>query len=100
MGLFTTSIECLQQGKAVPLTVTGGQLAPKVPVGTILTLSPVNDDTTLKPGDIVLCRVDDRDRLLLVKSISVGRVKLGTPTKPLDGWASRASIFGYARGVG
>lgn len=65
-----------------------------MPAGTILTLQPVVDATPLKKGDVVLARTDERDRLLIVKDISVGRIKLGTPTKTLEGWASRLCIVG------
>jgi hypothetical protein len=96
MGIYTDAIASLRRGKTVQVTVTGGQLAPRVPVGTILSLIPTDMARPLKPGDVVLYRADNRDRLLLVKSISVGRIKLGTADKPLDGWAGPANIYGVA----
>jgi hypothetical protein len=100
MGILAKPVAALKRGRAIQVEVTNALLAPKVKQGAVLTFKPVTDATVLKPGDVVLCNADDRERILLVKSISVGRVKLGTATKVLEGWASRASIYGVSDGDG
>jgi len=96
MGIYTNAIRALRRGKTVEVEVTSSNLAPRFPQGTKLTLFPPKETTVFSVGDVLLYRDGDRDRLLFVKAVSVGRLKLGTTTKNLEGWAARSSVLGYA----
>ena len=100
MGIYANAIRALRRGCSCQVEVTNSNLAPKIPQGTKLTLFPPNERTVFRVGDVLLYRDGDRERLLLVKSISVGRLKIGTATKALDGWAARSDVLGYANLAG
>jgi hypothetical protein len=65
----------------------------KVDSGQLCTVQPV-DPATLQVGDIVLCKVNGRHYLHLVKGIQGGRFQIGNNRGHINGWVSANSIYG------
>jgi hypothetical protein len=65
----------------------------KVESGQLCTVEPV-DAATLGVGDIVLCRVNGRQYLHLVRAVRGDRFLIGSNRGHLNGWVSAHSIYG------
>jgi hypothetical protein len=65
----------------------------KIEPGQLCTVEPV-DPTTLEVGDIVLCKVNGRQYLHLVKAIQGDRFQIGNNRGRINGWVSRGGIYG------
>ena len=68
MGWASQYIARLKEGETVPFRPRGNSMGGKVESGQLCTVAPV-DPHTLKVGDIVLCKVNGREYLHLVKAI-------------------------------
>jgi hypothetical protein len=53
----------------------------------------------LQVGDIVLCKVNGREYLHLVKAIQGPRFQIGNNRGHINGWVSANAIFGKLVGV-
>jgi hypothetical protein len=93
------AIEKLKKNEVVQIRPRGNSMRPKVNSGDLVTLSPV-DPSTLKPGDIVLCRVRGKDYLHLVKAVDDSRYQIGNNRGHINGWVGPNSIFGIAIKIG
>jgi len=62
MGWATPHIAKLAAGQTVSFRPRGGSMAGKIESGQLCTVAPVRDPSTLKVGDIVLCKVNGRWR--------------------------------------
>jgi SOS-response transcriptional repressor LexA len=62
----------------------------KQPVRCIL----VREETELSPGDIVLCTVNGRQYLQLIKAVNGERYLIGNNRGGLNGWTPRKHIYG------
>ncbi len=65
----------------------------KINSGQLCTVEPV-DPFTLRVGDIVLCKVNGREYLHLVKAIDGQRFQIGNNRGRINGWISAGAIFG------
>lgn len=65
----------------------------KIESGQLCTVSPV-EASTLKAGDIVLCRVRGAEYLHLVTAIQGERFQIGNNRGHINGWIGPRSIFG------
>ena len=65
----------------------------KIESGQLCTVAPV-DVATLEVGDIVLCKVNGKQYLHLVKAIQGKRFQIGNNRGRVNGWVSANSIFG------
>jgi hypothetical protein len=65
----------------------------KIDSGQLCTVAPV-DPATLKVGDIVLCKVNGKQYLHLVKAIQGNRFQIGNNRGKINGWVSGNSIYG------
>jgi hypothetical protein len=74
MGWASEYIVRLQNGETVQLRPRGNSMKGKIESGQLCTVEPV-DPTTLKVGDIVLCKVNGKQYLHLVKAIQGGMVQ-------------------------
>ena len=63
-------------------------MAGKIDRGQMVTVAPVTDPSTLKVGDIVLCKVGGFDYLHLVKAIQNGKFQIGNNRGGINGWIS------------
>jgi hypothetical protein len=71
----------------------------KIDSGQLCTVAPVDPDT-VEVGDIVLCKVNGREYLHLVKAIQGKRFQIGNNRGRINGWVSANVIFGKCIAVG
>lgn len=93
MGWATPYIEKLLAGEAVSFRPRGNSMTGKIESGQLCTVRPV-DSNDLQVGDIVLCKVNGREYLHLVKAIRGDRFQIGNNRGLINGWVGRKSIFG------
>ena len=65
----------------------------KIESGQLGTVEPIGS-SALNIGDIVLCKVNGREYLHLVKAIQGQRFQIGNNRGRINGWTSVNSIFG------
>jgi len=65
----------------------------RIESGQLCTVAPV-DVSTLKVGDIVLCKVGGSEYLHIVTAIDHGRFQIGNNRGRINGWVGRSCIFG------
>jgi len=93
MGWATGHVFKLQDGKTVTFRPRGNSMAGKIESGQLCTVEPV-DTKTLKVDDIVLCRVNGKEYLHLVKAIQGTRFQIGNNKGRINGWIGSIAIFG------
>jgi hypothetical protein len=93
VGWATHHIEKLRAGETVSFRPRGGSMAGKIESGQLCTVEPV-DVALLAVGDIVLCKVNGREYLHLIKAISGPRFQIGNNRGRINGWISAGSIYG------
>jgi hypothetical protein len=93
VGWATSSIDKLKAGETVSFRPRGNSMTGKVESGQLCTVEPV-DPATLDVGDIVLCKVNGREYLHLVKAIQGSRFQIGNNRGRINGWVSAGAIFG------
>ena len=92
MGWATEYIARLQRGETVQFRPRGHSMRGKVESGQLCTVVPVSD--ALHVGDIVLCKVNGRQYLHLIKAIQGDRYQIGNNRGRVNGWITRGSIYG------
>jgi hypothetical protein len=92
MGWATMYVASLQAGATVRFRPRGSMRG-KIDSGQLCTVEPV-DPATLSVGDIVLCKVNGREYLHLIKAIQGGRFQIGNNRGRINGWVSASCIFG------
>ena len=65
----------------------------KIESGQLCKVEPV-DATTLKVGDIVLCKVNGYEYLHLIKAIQGSRFQIGNNRGRVNGWVGGSAIYG------
>ena len=70
----------------------------KVESGQLVTVEPLMDRKPQK-GDIVLCKVNGKQYLHLIKAIQGDRYQIGNNTGRINGWANIDSIYGICTSV-
>jgi hypothetical protein len=93
MGWASAYIEKLRKGEAVSFRPRGHSMAGRIESGQLCTVVPV-DSSTLRVGDIVLCKVRGREYLHLVKAIQGPRFQIGNNRGRINGWVTAGAIFG------
>src|ERR1022692_529837 len=93
MGWASDYIARLQNGEAVQFCPRGNSMTGKNESGQLCTVEPV-DVATLEVGDIVLCKVNGKQYLHLVKAIQGKRFQIGNNRGRINGWVGENSIFG------
>jgi hypothetical protein len=93
MGWALGYIEKLRKGEAVSFRPRGNSMSGKIESGQLCNVEPV-DTTTLEVGDIVLCKVNGREYLHLIKAIQGPRFQIGNNRGRINGWVSAGAIFG------
>jgi hypothetical protein len=93
MGWASEYIARLQNGEAVQFRPRGNSMRGKVQSGQLCMVEPV-DISALKVGDIVLCKVNGRQYLHLVKAIQGRRFQIGNNRGRVNGWVGGNGIFG------
>src|SRR6266851_3720757 len=93
MGWASQFIAQLQSGETVQFRPRGNSMQGKIESGQLYTVEPV-ETATLKAGDIVLCKVNGKQYLHLVKALQGKRFQIGNNRGRINGWVSENSIFG------
>lgn len=70
----------------------------KIEDGDTVQLAPLGEHA-LAPGDIVLCKVRGNHYLHLVKAARRSQYLIGNNRGGINGWISRAAIYGVATRV-
>ncbi len=84
MGCATGHIERLRSGEAVSFRPRGHSMSGKIESGQLCTVVPV-DPAALRVGDIVLCKVNGREYLHLIKAIQGQRFQIGNNRGRING---------------
>ena len=93
MGWATAHIEKLRTGETVSFRPRGGSMSGKIESGQLCTVQPV-DPGTLRVGDIVLCKVNGREYLHLIKAVQGQRFQIGNNRGYINGWVTANAVFG------
>jgi hypothetical protein len=93
MGWATPYIEQLRAGETVSFRPRGSSMKGKIESGQLCTVAPV-EPGSLAVGDIVLCKVNGREYLHLVKAIQGPRFQIGNNRGRINGWITAGQIFG------
>ena len=99
MGWASSYIARLQKGETVQFRPRGNSMQGKIESGQPCTVEPV-DPQTLRAGDIVLCKVNGRQYLHLVKAVQGGRFQIGNNRGRINGWVSADGIYGRCTRIG
>lgn len=93
MGWATAYIAKLREGESVSFRPRGNSMTGKIESGQLCTVAPF-DSSALSVGDIVLCKVNGREYLHLIKAIQGRRFQIGNNRGRINGWVSAGAIFG------
>ena len=93
MGWASAYIEKLRGGETVAFRPRGNSMAGRIESGQLCTVEPIGP-SHLQVGDIVLCKVNGREYLHLIKAVQGRRFQIGNNRGRINGWASAESIFG------
>ncbi len=94
LGWATVYISKLQENEIVKFRPRGHSMKGKIESGQLVTVEPVSDYSSLKVGDVVLCKVNGNQSLHLIKSIKGQRFQIGNNRGRINGWIGASSIFG------
>lgn len=94
MGWATQYIAKLATGETVSFRPRGNSMVGKIESGQLCTVVPLGADDEVGVGDIVLCKVNGREYLHLIKAIQGERFQIGNNRGRINGWVGRNSIFG------
>jgi len=89
----THYIQQLKEGRTVSFRPRGNSMRGKIESGQLCTVEPVTADS-LQVGDIVLCKVNGRQYLHLVKAIDGARFLIGNNRGRTNGWIGPSGIYG------
>jgi hypothetical protein len=84
----------LKQGEQVSFRPRGNSMTGKVESGQLCTVTPVEDYSLLKVGDIVLCKVGGSEYLRLIKAVQGERFQIGNNRGRINGWVGSNCTFG------
>jgi hypothetical protein len=93
VGWASAYIQQLRDGEQVSFRPRGNSMAGKIESGQLCTVEPV-ELSALRVGDIVLCKVNGREYLHLIKAIQGNRFQIGNNRGRINGWVSAGAIFG------
>lgn len=93
MGWATQYIAKLRAGETVSFRPRGHSMRGKIESGQLCTVVPVAAEA-IAVGDVVLCKVNGREYLHLVKAIQGARYQIGNNRGRINGWVSANAIFG------
>jgi hypothetical protein len=96
MGWAAFHIEKLRHRKTVKFRPRGNSMIGKIESGQLCTVEPVAPET-LEFGDIVLCKVNGREYLHLVKAIEGSRFLIGNNRGRINGWIGANAIYGRCK---
>lgn len=93
MGWAARYIEKLRGGETVSFRPRGTSMSGKIESGQLCTVVP-SATASLQVGDIVLCKVNGREYLHLIKAIQGSRYQIGNNRGRINGWITVGAIYG------
>lgn len=93
MGWASQYIAKLKIGETVSSRPRGNSMKGKIESGQLCTVEPIAPEA-INLGDIVLCKVNGREYLHLVKALQGPRFQIGNNRGRINGWITANSIFG------
>lgn len=72
----------------------GNSMEPIVHDNEVVTVRAVKEDTIIEQGTVVLCTVNGRQYLHLVKAVNGERYLIGNNRGGLNGWTNRQRVHG------
>jgi SOS-response transcriptional repressor LexA len=93
MSWADTAIRILRSGKDATIKPHGNSMRPKVKSGATVVLTPI-ESSNVEIGDIVLCRVNGKVYLHLVKAKERDRLLIGNNHGKINGWTK--AVYGKA----
>lgn len=93
MGWAARHIERLRVGETVTFRPRGNSMTGRVESGQLCTVAPA-DAGTLAVGDVVLCKVNGREYLHLIRAVRGGQFQIGNNHGGVNGWVSARGIYG------
>lgn len=93
MGWASTHIARLKAGETVSFRPRGTSMSGRVEDGQLVTVAPV-DPAALVVGDVVLCAVNGRQYLHLIKAIRKGQFQIGNNRNLVNGWTAAKNVYG------
>lgn len=94
MSWASAYIITLREVGVVEFRPRGTSMDPLVKDKQLVRVKEVTDATVLEYGDIVLCTVNGRQYLHLIKAINGERYLIGNNRGGLNGWTNRRHIHG------
>ena len=91
MGWADNHIEKLKLGETVQFRPKGNSMQGRIESGELCTVAPA---TEIDKGDVVLCKVNGKQFLHLVKAIQGERVQIGNNKGHMNGWTSKSLVYG------
>lgn len=92
-------IERLSNGETIAFRPRGNSMVPLIRSGQLITVAPITKDTTIKEGSIVLCTVNDRQYVHLVKAVQQDRYQIGNNRGLINGWIGYKNLYGIVIGI-
>ncbi len=93
MGWATGHIAKLQAGETVQFRPHGNSMKGRIESGQLCTVEPVDPDS-LEVGDIVLCKVNGKQYLHLIKAKQGSRFLIANNRGRQNGWTSANQVYG------
>src|SRR5215831_6282309 len=93
MGWASDHIARFEKGETVQFRPRGHSMKGRIESGQLCTVEPV-DAASLGKGDIVLCKVNGKQYLHLIKAIQGKRFQIGNNRGRINGWVGENGIFG------
>jgi SOS-response transcriptional repressor LexA len=104
MGWATPYIAKLQRGETVSFRPVGRSMEPLIFSGDLVIVVPIGDKlpnkhASIVQGDIVLCRVEGKEYLHLVKQVDGRKPQamdflIGNNKGRINGWTPASEVFG------
>lgn len=94
MGWAMPYIQKLKNGETVSFRPRGSSMKGKIGSGQLCTVEPIQDFATLQKDDIVLCKVNGREYIHLIKAVQGSRFQIGNNRGLINGWVGTNSIYG------
>ena len=93
MGWADLYIQKLKAGQTVSFRPSGNSMTGRIESGQLCWVEPVVKEN-IKVGDAVLCKVNGKQYLHLVKAINDSRVLIGNNKGFNNGWTSFNCVYG------
>lgn len=93
MGWASSHIANLAKGETVQFRPHGNSMQGKIESGQLCTVEPVSKHK-LAVGDIVLCKVNGREFLHLIRAAQGERYQIANNKGHINGWVSANAVYG------